>query len=496
MAFWRIGNGFSSLSAIDKILDKDSHELEELLDEPDLLQELMAPNTKLIEYLRQDDVMHKLVGLVVARESDDEPKNKGSDETDGDKDTSKDGDGDDGRRQSGDAMDTDSDDASAPAKRSSGDMDDDDDEDNDRDNARSRERDHDHDHDDDEDEDEDEKEKRQQYAQVAAEILSADVWSLTESLMESRELLDRLWAVLDYDAPLDVSHSTHFTKICEHLLDKKTDEMLAFIRSQKNFVKRFVRHIDNPPLMDFLLKVISSDKAENSTGVIEFLQRQRLIPALVGFLAPDVPSAVQSAAGDFLKAFITISANSNADNTTIGPNELSRELVSEPVMKEMLRLMLHGGTGLSTGVGVIIELIRKNNSDYDYAPVMYITMESHPPGPRDPIYLGTMVKLFAAAIPQLQEILAREHPEQLETPFGRIEPLGFERFKVCELIAELLHCSNMALLNDANGESVVRARDEERERVKRVIARARGHASDDEADQSDQFDDANSSFEE
>jgi hypothetical protein len=56
----------------------------------------------------------------------------------------------------------------------------------------------------------------------------------------------------------------------------------------------------------------------------------------------------------------------------------------------------------------------------------------------------------------------------------------------------------MALLNDANGETVVKARDEERERVKRVIARARGDVSEDEGDKDSdtdqQFDDANSSF--
>ncbi|ANB14748.1 Sap190p [Sugiyamaella lignohabitans] len=136
--------------------------------------------------------------------------------------------------------------------------------------------------------------------------------------------------------------------------------------------------------------------------------------------------------------------------------------------------MLYGGSGLGTGVGVIIEIIRKNNSDYDLVPVLLITLESHPPGPRDPIYLGTLVKLFAESIPKFQAILAREHKEQFETPFGKIEPLGFERFKICELFAELLHCSNMSLLNDPAGEGIIKTRDEERERVKKIIARARG----------------------
>jgi SIT4-associating protein SAP185/190 len=48
----------------------------------------------------------------------------------------------------------------------------------------------------------------------------------------------------------------------------------------------------------------------------------------------------------------------------------------------------------------------------------------------------------------------------------RIEPLGFDRFKTCELMAELLHCSNMALLNERGSEAEVQKRDAERERLK------------------------------
>ena len=35
----------------------------------------------------------------------------------------------------------------------------------------------------------------------------------------------------------------------------------------------------------------------------------------------------------------------------------------------------------------------------------------------------------------------------MSTTVGRIAPLTFERYRICELYAELLHCSNMSLLN-------------------------------------------------
>ncbi len=159
----------------------------------------------------------------------------------------------------------------------------------------------------------------------------------------------------------------------------------------------------------------------------------------------------------------------------IGPNELTRQLVSEQCLKQLIDFMLQGGNPLTVGVGIIIEVIRKNNSDYDLenqiGPV---------PKNSDPIYLGTLLRQFANHIPQFMELVnsssqivtqrdgsTTKKKRELKTAFGeKIEPLGFDRFKTCELMAELLHCSNMALLNERGSEAEVRRRDAERERLK------------------------------
>ncbi|KAM9888053.1 hypothetical protein OXX79_013179, partial [Metschnikowia pulcherrima] len=218
-------------------------------------------------------------------------------------------------------------------------------------------------------------------------------------------------------------------KIMEHLLDMKCEEMVTYlIEHQPNLVDKFTRHLANPPLMDFLLKLISTDKPDNSTGIIDFLQGQRLIPNLVEALQTvqdltpaenDVQLARQSSAADFLKALITISANSTTDNSTIGPNELTRELVSHDVMAQLCEIMLQGGYSLGNGVGIIIEIIRKNNSDYDILPVLYITLESHPPTGRDPIYLGHLLRVFGARIGDFNALLMRANENnKLKTTFG------------------------------------------------------------------------------
>lgn len=149
--------------------------------------------------------------------------------------------------------------------------------------------------------------------------------------------------------------------------------------------------------------------------------------------------------------------------------------MSEECIKSLIEDMLRGGNPLTVGVGIIIEVIRKNNSDYDLenqiGPV---------PKNSDPIYLGTLLRQFAKHIPQFMELVHNPNHtvmnkdgslavkrRELKTAFGEtIEPLGFDRFKTCELMAELLHCSNMALLNERGSEAEVKRRDAERERLK------------------------------
>ena len=128
--------------------------------------------------------------------------------------------------------------------------------------------------------------------------------------------------------------------------------------------------------------------------------------------------------------------------------------------------MLGGGNPLTVGVGIVIEVIRKNNSDYDPD----VGSEANTtPSSRDPIYLGTLLRLFAESVPKFMRVKAKgqSDKERVDSTFGeKLEPLGFDRFKTCELMAELLHCSNMGLLNEVGAEQLIATRDTERQRLR------------------------------
>ncbi|KAH7093152.1 extragenic suppressor of kinetochore protein 1 [Paraphoma chrysanthemicola] len=433
--FWRFG-GYAQLSSLDSILDKPDVTVEELLDESDLIQELKQQNSKLIEYLRDENVLERLLRYVIATKQAASP----------DEDTGPEsaGEGASNRasffgKVAGRAR------SSSTAKSEDG-------------------------------EETKEERQRMKYAYVSCEILSSEVWSISEAVLENQDTLRQFWAYIKQPAPLDPVQAGYFTKVNESLLDRKMEEMLDFFRSLDNVVPDMLQHVDCPVIMDLLLKIISLEKNEGGQGIVDWLQQQNLIPHLISFLAPSQSTSTQTSAGDFLKAIITISANATTqDQSVIGPNELTRQLVSEACLKQLIDFMLRGGNPLTVGVGIIIEVIRKNNSDYDLenqiGPV---------PKNSDPIYLGTLLRQFANHIPQFMELVhsssqivtqkdgsTTTKKRELKTAFGeKIEPLGFDRFKTCELMAELLHCSNMALLNERGSEAEVRRRDAERERLK------------------------------
>ncbi|KAH7193868.1 SIT4 phosphatase-associated protein-domain-containing protein [Fusarium flagelliforme] len=419
--FWRFG-GYANISTIDTILDKPDFTLEELLDESDLIQELKQHNSKLIEYLRSDKVLDNLLDYVVAPklETVESPDESTTEET------------------------------KAKNRFSFS-----------RPRASSRSTDPGN------DEEEEQEKKRNRYAFIACEILSSDTWSIYEALADNRQLIRDFWNFLSRPAPLDPLQASYFTKVNESLFEKKTEEMMELLTSLPDAVPNLLKHVECPMVMDLLLKIIALDRNEGGQGVVEWLYSKDIIPSLLSCLSPENNWVVQTAAGDFIKAIITISANaSQNEQQCIGPNELTRQLVSKPCVEQLVSYMLGGGNPLTVGVGIIIEVIRKNNSDYD--PDMG-TESTAAPSSRDPIYLGTLLRIFAENVPKFMSLImdVPSKKDKIDSTFGvKLEPLGFDRFKTCELMAELLHCSNMGLLNEPGSEQLTAQRDVERQRLR------------------------------
>ncbi|KAJ2808821.1 sporulation-induced protein [Coemansia guatemalensis] len=335
-----------------------------------------------------------------------------------------------------------------------------------------------------------------------------------------QHLLELLWGIMGLEhGNLDLLQATHFSRVMCSLLQRKPYEALAFIREQDEAVVQFLEHLDVTAVVDLLLKVISLEELENAPSIIAWLSDKRLVEMLVERMAPDRDPDMHSLAAQVLLDIIAISQCNNPLQPTIGTNALIEELKSEQMVERLADYMLdrkapHGISTLNNCVYIFIELIRRNYSDMEselsptaderdvygfgeggYGEESYgvETPDAQEQGQRQDLEqqeqpeqqqqmgqqqqndleqpqdqsdsphsgrqlptvdLSDMLRVLALRTGDLVELLKRPRSstEPVATTQGMREPLGFERLRVCELLAELLHCSNMPRLNQRIGQ--------------------------------------------
>ena len=303
--------------------------------------------------------------------------------------------------------------------------------------------------------------------------------------------------------------------------------MTRFIQSLPNIVDRLLAQITSPAVQDMLVRIVSTEEA-GVTGVVDWLAAEGLIPRLLAFLSPHHSTSMHSIASEILKSIITLCApspfNPNGGNASqpgqnpVQPpgnrdNRLIRELVSESSINTMIGSMLDDveitdrdwrglnddptkpspsdpfvvhplpslasvASSLSHICNILVELIRRNNSDYSEPHLfhtlrqrlMTIQMQNATTGEANEakeaearkemeeameemsakmgiVHLGNLITAISDRFGQLHRILLEPRSQARAASAQIAAPLTLERFRVVELYAELLHSSNMSILN-------------------------------------------------
>ncbi|KAJ1860863.1 sporulation-induced protein [Coemansia sp. RSA 989] len=281
-----------------------------------------------------------------------------------------------------------------------------------------------------------------------------------EGEQASQHLLQLLWGVMRLEAgQLDAQQATLFSRVMCSLLQRKPYEALDFVRLQGAAVTQFLEHLGVSAVVDLLLKVISLEELEGGPGIIAWLSSHRLVGQLVDRLAPDRDPDTHSLAAQVLLDIIAISQCNNPAQPTIGTNALIAELKSAETVGRLADYMLdreapHATSTLVNCVYIFIELIRRNYSEADLDDREDDEEEEEEEARvRLPaVDLSEMMGVLADRVGDLVALLRspRSSIAMVPTTQGLREPLGFERLRICELFAELLHCSNMPRLNVLN----------------------------------------------
>ncbi|KAJ3039005.1 hypothetical protein HDV00_012692 [Rhizophlyctis rosea] len=316
--------------------------------------------------------------------------------------------------------------------------------------------------------------KRFKYPYLACEVLSCEIFAVCEAVIANNELLNTFWAFLDRPSPLNPLHASYFSKVNGVLLQKKTPEMITFVRAQPQIVNKLLTHIGTSAIADLLLKLISMEELPEGRGIVGWLAEEGLIPNLVSRLDPNQDPEIHNTASQTLLDIIAVSyqnigppeqvvpglgdqMNMNFTNN-VGGNTLVDELKSEAMMNKLVGYMLdkaapNTGSTLTNGINIIIELIRRYCSEIEQAEFQQhqhqLQQQQHRQGPPPPsdeklqslaTDLNDLLRVLGSRLLEFADLLtAPRNITPVDTTIGKQTPLGSERLKTCELFAEILH---------------------------------------------------------
>ncbi|CCF60342.1 hypothetical protein KAFR_0J02780 [Kazachstania africana CBS 2517] len=315
-----------------------------------------------------------------------------------------------------------------------------------------------------------------------SDIFTSDNWILNDLLVSDKTFLNRIWSLIQHKN-LKCEKSPQlsiFLKLNRTFLLLRRNSYLNFIRGLDTFVDDFLNHIDLPILTDFFIKIIATDKPDNPTGILELLYEQDIIPKCIRFFDNEKYSDnIQLSTSEFLRSLLEISSNVPVDELAIGPNILIRQLASPEIIEQLISTMINQrGSALCHIVSVVIDLIRKNNSDYCAINLLLVDAHEFPPSTRDPIFLGHLLKKVTEAFSKFCDIILEILNDDKDsiTLYNQLghsfKPIGMIRIKITELLAELIHCSNIMFLNSRQCETIELERDAARNKITQELNEA------------------------
>ncbi|KAG0145819.1 hypothetical protein CROQUDRAFT_93410 [Cronartium quercuum f. sp. fusiforme G11] len=286
--------------------------------------------------------------------------------------------------------------------------------------------------------------------------------------------------------------------------------MIKFIKSYTNFIPKLLSHFHSSPIVDLLFRIIQLELNQAGV-IDWLIDETDFIELIISFLHPSRSPELHLIVADFLKNIISFCTtnptgssaspistgmisltpkspinspilsqnptsetfqNINAlsdkiekpsldDQPTFITMRLMRELTNPKVIENLLSYGLdtkiHEGetiitnqsitSSLINSLSIIIDLIRRNNSDFSEHQILIHSKNSQK-GPAI-VPLMNLLETVIKRLPDLQIFLECPSNEikPVKTSIGSIIPLKLERFRTIELYAELLHCSNMSMVN-------------------------------------------------
>ncbi|XP_036601772.1 serine/threonine-protein phosphatase 6 regulatory subunit 1 isoform X2 [Trichosurus vulpecula] len=313
---------------------------------------------------------------------------------------------------------------------------------------------------------------RYKYPSVSCEILTSDIPQINDALGEDEALLGRLYGFLQNRAPLNPLLASFFSKVMGILINRKTDQIVSFLRKKADFVPLLLHHIGTSAIMDLLLRLLTCvEQPPLRHEVFNWLNEERIVERLVDMIHPDRDDSQHSNASQSLCDIVRLSREQMIHiQDSAEPDQLLSTLEKQETIEHLLSNMFQGDQNESVivnGIQVILTLLEPRRPRAEPGVGSFSCnvdgqLELVPPGgpespPPSQANLGTL-RALRQWLAHFHQLLLEPPTETLRTTWGSLQPpLGNTRLHVVKLLASALSANNAALTGELLGMDTLNA---------------------------------------
>lgn len=186
-------------------------------------------------------------------------------------------------------------------------------------------------------------------------------------------------------------------------------------------VDTFIKHIGNKDVIEVMLKIIE----ENPLSISEWLKDNKLIELLVSKFDPSISSEIHENVSLTLERIIDLASDRNLASPLV--EELEKEETIEKILSHAFGVGdANSNSSLLYGISVIIKLLSSYSTDQECSSVYEVCVR------------------FIDKILSFLEF-GKEGTSIVETTTGPMEPFGFVRMKIIQLVITLITSTNASV---------------------------------------------------
>ncbi|XP_037744328.2 LOW QUALITY PROTEIN: serine/threonine-protein phosphatase 6 regulatory subunit 1 [Chelonia mydas] len=301
---------------------------------------------------------------------------------------------------------------------------------------------------------------RYKYPSVSCEILTSDVSPITDALGEDEGLLRRLYGFLQGHGVLNPLLASFFSKVMGILINRKTDQIVAFLRKKDDFVSLLLRHIGTSAIMDLLLRLLTCvEQPALRQDVFNWLNEEKIVQRLIEMIHPSKDDNQHSNASQSLCDIIRLSREQMMQiQDSPEPDQLLATLEKQETVEQLLGNMLadeRDESVIVSGIQVLLTLLepRRARSEAGGMGSFYCPLEGQlelgPLGSE-----GSACQASPSTLLALRGYLRDFHQLLIEPPkrpalqmsWGLLDPpLGNTRLQVVKLLGSALGAGDAGL---------------------------------------------------